>query len=70
MPSGPPAGMLNAIGAAAQTYDRLQANGVQLHFELEGEPGRVAVDIYDRRGTVIASLTPSQLLDVATRGTF
>jgi hypothetical protein len=70
MPSAPPAGVLNAIGAAARTYDRLQDNGVQLHFQLDRRTGRVAVHVYDRHGTVIGSLTASQLLDVATGGTF
>jgi hypothetical protein len=70
MPSAPPPRVLDAIGAAARTYDRLEANGVQLRFHLDAETGTVAVHVYDRQGTAIGSLAPSQLLDVATRGTF
>lgn len=69
MPLAPPPGVLDAIGAAARTYDRLEANGAQLRFHLDDKTGTVAVHVYDLQGRVIGSLAPSQLLDVATCGT-
>ena len=70
MPSSPPPEVLDAIGAAAKAYDRLTANGVQLHFHVDDESGKVAVHVYDTQGSVLGSLAPSQALDLATRGTF
>jgi uncharacterized protein YlxW (UPF0749 family) len=70
MPSSPPPEVLDAIGAAARAYDRLTANGVQLHFQVDGETGKVAVHVYDTQGSVLGSLAPSQVLDLATSGAF
>jgi hypothetical protein len=70
MPSSPPPEVLDAIGAAARAYDRLTANGVQLHFQVDGQTGKVAVHVYDTQGSVLGSLAPSQVLDLATSGTF
>jgi hypothetical protein len=69
LPSTPPPEVLDAIRAAAGTYDRLQAAGVQLHFHVDDRTGRVAVQVNDRQGMVIGSLAPRQLLDVATSAT-
>jgi hypothetical protein len=70
VPLAPPPGVLDAIGAAARTYDRLEANGMQLRFHLDDRTGTVAVHVYDQQGEVIGSLAPSQLLAIATRGAF
>jgi hypothetical protein len=70
MPSTPPPEVLDAIGAAAKAYDRLTANGVQLHFHVDDETGKVAVHVYDTKGSVLGSLAPSEVLDLATSGAF
>jgi hypothetical protein len=70
MPASPPPEVLDAIGAAARAYDRLTSNGVQLHFHVDDETGKVAVHVYDTQGSVLGSLAPSQVLDLATSGTF
>jgi uncharacterized protein YlxW (UPF0749 family) len=70
MPSSPPPEVLDAIGAAAKAYDRLTANGVQLHFHVDDETGKVAVHVYDTQGSVLGTLAPSQVLDLATTGAF
>ncbi len=69
MPSAPPPEVLDAIGAAARAYDRLTASGVQLHFHLDEQTGKVGIHIYDTQGTVLGSLAPSEVLDIATSGT-
>jgi hypothetical protein len=69
MPSTPPPEVLDAIGEAARAYDRLTANGVQLHFHVDEQTGKVGVHVYDMQGTVLGSLAPSQVLDIATSGT-
>jgi hypothetical protein len=70
MPSSPPPEVLDAIGAAARAYDRLTSNGVQLHFDVDEETGKVAVHVYDTQGSVLGTLAASQVLDLATSGTF
>ena len=69
MPSAPPPEVLEAISAAASAYDRLTDGGVQLHFQLDDHTGKVTTQVYDRYGTVLGTLSPSQVLDVATTGT-
>ena len=59
--------MLDAIGAAAKTYDRLEANGVQLRFHVDDQTGKVAVHVCDLQGTVLGTLAPGQVLE-ATSG--
>jgi hypothetical protein len=69
VPAAPPPEVLEAISAAASAYDRLAAGGVQLHFHLDDHTGKVTTQVYDRYGTVLGTLSPSQVLDVATTGT-
>jgi hypothetical protein len=70
MPAAPPPEVLDAIGAAAGAYDRLAAGGLQLHFCLDEQTGKVATQVYDLHGTVLGTLSPSQVVDIATTGTF
>jgi hypothetical protein len=69
VPAAPPPEVLEAISAAASAYDRLTDGGVQLHFHLDDHTGKVTTQVYDRYGTVLGTLLPSQVLDVATTGT-
>lgn len=69
VPSTPAPEVLDAVGAAARAYDRLTANGVQLHFHVDDQTGDVTVHVCDMQGTVLGSLTSSQVLDLATTGT-
>lgn len=64
--SSPPPEVLDAIGAAARAYDRLTTSGVQLHFRVDDQTGKVAVHVYDMQGSVLGSLALSQVLDLAT----
>ncbi len=70
MPGAPPPEVLDAIGAAAGAYDRLTAGGVQLHFHVDEQTGKVATQVYDLHGTVLGTLSPSQVVDIATTATF
>ena len=49
-------------------HDRLQAEGVQLQFQIDAQTGRVALRVYDQKGTMLGTLAPSQLLDIAYNG--
>jgi hypothetical protein len=69
VPPTPPPEVLDAVDAAARTYNRLTANGVQLRFHVDDETGAVAVHLSDMQGTVLGRLTSSQVLELATTGT-
>ena len=70
MPTSPPPEVLDAIGAAGRAYDRLTASGVQLRFRVDDRTGEVAVHICDMQGSVLGGVAPSQVLDLATSGSF
>jgi hypothetical protein len=68
VPPTPPPEVLDAVGAAARAYNRLTANGVQLHFHVDDKTGAVAVHVVDMQGSVLGSLTSGQVLELATTG--
>jgi hypothetical protein len=69
VPPTPPPEVLDAVDAAARAYDRLTADGVQVHFNLDDQTGAVAVSVVDLQGSVLGSLTCSQVIELATTGT-
>lgn len=69
IPATPPPEVLHAIGAAADAYDRLSAGGVQLQFRIDEQTGKVTTNVIDLHGTVLGTLSPSQVLDAVTTGT-
>jgi hypothetical protein len=68
IPPGPPPEVLDAMGAAADAYDRLKTAGRRLHFETDPVTGRLTVQVLDPDGNVITTLPPSKVLDLASGG--
>lgn len=68
VPVEPPQEVIDAIGVASRTYDRLAASGRQVHFTVDARGG-LSIEVHDLRGGVLGRLTPSQLLDVTAGGT-
>lgn len=68
MPSAPPDDVMDAIGAAADAYDRLAAGGQHVSFELDGPSGRVQINLQDSTGRPISGLSPSDALRLAAGG--
>ncbi len=67
-PSTPPPELTDAIAAAAQSYDNLEAGGRRLHFAVDPPTGRLSIEVHDLTGNVLSTVTPSQVLDVAGGG--
>jgi hypothetical protein len=67
IPVTPPAEVLDAIDAAGRHYAALLAAGRELAFSLEPS-GRVGIELRGDDGRTLNILTPSDALDVATRG--
>lgn len=68
IPASPPPEVLEAMDAAGRVARELHETGRELRFTppLEGERGRVRVEVRDLDGNVLREIPPSELLDVAT----
>ena len=67
IPANPPPEVLDAIAAAAESCRALMARGHELVFT--STPGqRVSIELRGRDDQILNILTPSDVLDVATRG--
>jgi hypothetical protein len=64
LPGSPPAGVLDAVGAAAARAAELRAANRELHFRKDEESGRVIIEVRDLEGHVIRTIPPSHALDV------
>lgn len=69
IPDSPPPEVLEAMGAAADAYDRLKTAGRRLHFETDPLTGRLTTQLLDPDGRVVTTLPPSKVLDLASGGT-
>jgi hypothetical protein len=69
VPASPPAEVLDAIGVAADAYDRVKNSGRRLHFATDPVSGRVTAQLLDPDGNVLTTLPASKVLDLADGGT-
>lgn len=65
IPASPPAEVLDALGTAADAYDRLKTAGRRLHFETDPATGRLTIQLLDDDANVLTTLPPSKVLDLA-----
>jgi hypothetical protein len=65
IPSSPPPEVLDQMASAAQTYERLSAQGRELRFAHEQSSGRMTIEVRDRRGEILHRLSPAQALELA-----
>jgi uncharacterized FlaG/YvyC family protein len=65
IPSTPPPEVLDAMGRAADAYNRLADRGRGLHFRLDQSSGHVVVEVHDVEGNVISTVPASKALEVA-----
>jgi hypothetical protein len=68
VPSSPPAAVFAAMLTAAQAADRLTAAGRTLHFSTDETTG-LSVQLTDLDGTVLGTVAPSTVIDVASGAT-
>jgi hypothetical protein len=64
----PPADVLEAIAAADEAYERLEASGRHLHFDIDQITGKLTVRLLDLEGRLLRVVPPATVLDVATGG--
>lgn len=66
IPPSPPPEVLEAIAAAAEAYDRLEASGRQLHFSADEETGQLTVQLLDLERNLIGTVPVASVLDLAS----
>jgi hypothetical protein len=64
-PEWPPEHVWREVDQAARVWDKLQARGRELHFELE-DAGRMRIEIRDLDGNLLRSVAPSEALAIAS----
>ena len=63
--AAPPESVLDAVETAAAAYDRLEARGQHVSFELDPATGEVQIELQDLDGQPLAPLSPSEALRFA-----
>jgi hypothetical protein len=66
--SSPPPEVHEAMGVAAQAYDRLEAQGRQMRFKVNEGTGKLVVEIHDLHGNLLFQVPTSTALEVAGGG--
>ncbi len=65
IPSSPPQEVLDQMAGAAQTHAALSAQGRELRFSRDEHSGRTRIEVRDRGGNVLRTLSPAEALEVA-----
>jgi uncharacterized FlaG/YvyC family protein len=68
IPSSPPPEVHEAMGVAAQAYDKLQDQGRQMRFKVNEGTGKLVVEVHDLHGQLLFQVPASKALDVASGG--
>ena len=70
IPSSPPPEVQDAMGVAAQSYEKLQASSRGLHFKVDDATGKVIVEVHDPHGKLLFTVPAQKALDIAGGGSF
>ncbi len=65
VPASPPQEVLDQMASAAQRHEALSAQGRELRFSRDEQSGRTRIEVRDRGGNVLKTLSPAQALEVA-----
>ena len=65
IPSSPPHEVLEQMASAAQVHGALSSQGRELRFTRDQQSGRTRVEVRDRQGNVLKTLSAAQALEVA-----
>ena len=65
IPASPPPEVLDAIARAHEAYERLEASGRHVHFDVNEVSGRLAVELTDASGTPLRRLSARTVLELA-----
>jgi uncharacterized FlaG/YvyC family protein len=65
LPASPPQQVLDEMAAAARVHETLRSSGRELHFSHDAASGRITIEVRDRAGQVLRTISPAEALDVA-----
>jgi hypothetical protein len=65
IPASPPQEVLEQMASAAQRHEALSTQGRELRFSRDEQSGRTRIEVRDRGGNVLKTLSPAQALEVA-----
>jgi hypothetical protein len=65
MPASPPPEVHDAIGVAAQSYERLHASGHELGFAIDPTTRHVVAEVRDTQGNLLWTVPASKALEIA-----
>jgi hypothetical protein len=65
LPTSPPQEMLDQMASAMQIHDQLSSQGRELRFARDAQSGRTRIEVRDRGGNVLRTISPAQALEVA-----
>jgi hypothetical protein len=65
IPASPPPEVLEAIAAADAAYERLDASGRHVRFDLDPATGGLTCELTDGEGTALRRLSPRAVLDLS-----
>ena len=68
IPAVPPSEVLDAVRAASATYDTLAGAGHHVHFTTDPHTGRVVIQVLNRAGNAVGTLSPGAALHAAAGG--
>ena len=69
IPTSPPPEVLDAIARAHEAYERLEASGRHVRFDLNETSRRLAMELTDASGTPLRSLSARAVLELAAGAT-
>lgn len=65
-PEWPPDSVWREVDDAAAVWEDLQAQGREVHFEVDRQTGRVSIEMRDLEGGVLGTLSPSEALSIVS----
>jgi hypothetical protein len=65
IPASPPQEVLDQMASAAQAHEALSAQGRELRFSRDERSGCTRIEVRDRSGNVLKTISPAQALEVA-----
>ena len=65
-PEWPPRRVWREVDEAALVWEDLQAQGCELHFEIDEDSGRLIIEMRELDGEVLGPVSPSEVLKIAS----
>jgi hypothetical protein len=65
LPASPPQEVLDQMASAAQIHAELSSQSRELRFARDRQSGRTRIEVRDRDGNVLKTISPAQALEVA-----